>query len=173
MLKIFSVARLKLNSSENFSFKNLFKNKIFQYIFIGILIIIILLIASTMFSGFGEEKSSNTNYSEFLEDKLIKTLSKIEGAGDVAVMVTVDSKGGQDIAVKTSSTTSNGTTETIEEPVLVNGEPIVLKEYYPKITGVLIICEGANNFSVLSKIQEATITLLNVDIKDIQILPME
>ena len=43
---------------------------------------------------------------------------------------------------------------------------------YPKITGVLIVAEGANNLSVMNRLQQATMSLLDIDINQIQILSM-
>ena len=60
--------------------------------------------------------------------------------------------------------------ETIESPITVNGKTVVLKELYPKITGVLIVTEGAKSISLMNKLQQATTSLLGVDIKNIEII---
>ena len=50
---------------------------------------------------------------------------------------------------------------------------MVLKELYPEIIGVLIVAEGANNIMVLNKLQQATVSLLDIEPKQIEILSMK
>ena len=50
---------------------------------------------------------------------------------------------------------------------------VTLKEEYPKITGVLIVAEGAENLIVNYKIQQATMSLLNIEADKIEILTMK
>ena len=77
------------------------------------------------------------------------------------------------LAVKTTVTETSNGTETVETPILVNGKTVVLKELYPKISGVLIVAEGAGNFSVLRKIQQAAVSFLGVELNKIEILTMK
>ena len=77
------------------------------------------------------------------------------------------------LAMKKTTTESTGKTEIEETPIIVNGKTVILKENYPKITGVLIVCEGANKITVMKKIQQATTSLLDVDINKIEILAMK
>ena len=56
---------------------------------------------------------------------------------------------------------------------MLNGKTVVLKELYPKINGVVIVAEGANNITVMRKIQQATTSLLGVDLGRIEILTMK
>jgi stage III sporulation protein AG len=44
---------------------------------------------------------------------------------------------------------------------------------YPKIKGVLIIAEGANSIASINKLQQATISLLDININQIEILSMD
>lgn len=156
-----------------FSIKKLFENKVFKYIFITLIVVVFIVLASIVFNENSKSSSTVNNYVLDLEEKLEKHLKKIDGVGKVEVMLTISAFNEQDIALKSSTTTSNGKTETVTEPVLINGEPIVLKEYPPKITGVLIICQGADDLMVLYKIQSVTMTLLDVNINDIEILKMK
>ena len=59
-----------------------------------------------------------------------------------------------------------------EEAKKLNGKTVVIKEAYPKIIGVLIVAKGAENFSVMARIQQAVISLLNIDLDQIEILTM-
>lgn len=151
------------------------KNKKLQLILIVTLILIILftLIFS---SNNNEEKSAQntdeiTTYVNNLENKLSNVLSQIEGAGSVSVIITVESGWETVLAMKTITQTDiNGATTTESTPILVNGKTVVVKELYPKIVGVLVVASGAKNISVMTKLQQATTSLLDVDINKIEIL---
>ena len=108
-----------------------------------------------------------------MENKLSDILSKIDGAGDFSVMITVESGMETVLAMKTNITESDGKIIKEETPIIVNGKTVVLKENYPSIIGVLIIAEGANDIMVLRKIQQAAISVLDVDLKQIEILSMK
>lgn len=149
-----------------------------QYLVVGVLAVILLIFLFFSFEG----KESNTNtqntdvvsiYIDNLENRLQSVLSKVDGAGNVSVVITVSS-GMETVLAMTTTTknTSNGV-EIIETPLLVNGKTVVLKEVYPKITGVLIVAEGAKNIAVLTKIQQAAVSLLDININQIEILTMK
>lgn len=160
---------------KNSFFKILKENKKLQLIIVVVLAIILIV------SIFSNENKSNTindtneitQYVNLLEDKLCKLLSKVEGCGKVSVAITIDSSMETVLAMKKITTESSGKIEIEETPIIVNGKTVVLKENFPKITGVLIVCEGANKISVMKKIQQATTSLLDVDINKIEILAMK
>jgi len=104
---------------------------------------------------------------------LSKTLSSVSGAGKVSVVITVESGMQTVLASKTVTTSDENGTKIEESPIIVNGKTVVIKELYPKITGVLIVAQGANNISVLSKLQQATVSLLDIELNQIEILTMK
>lgn len=145
--------------------------KITTIIAILISILLVLFIISSFSS---KEKTTENSFAEeyicSLEDKLTEVLSKIDGADDVNVIIKAES-GMETVLAKETiiKETINGK-ETIESPITVNGKTVVLKELYPKITGVLIVTEGAKSISIMNKLQQATTSLLGVDIKNIEII---
>jgi len=141
-------------------------------VLIVVLSVFALFLIFSLFSTKEKSAETNENYVSMLEIKLENVLSKISGAGKVSVMITVESGMETVLATKTNVTESNGKKITEETPIIVNGKTVVLKENYPKIVGVLIIAEGANNFGVLRKIQDATLSVLDVDLKQVEILSM-
>lgn len=147
------------------------KVRILLVFLLALLLILFLTIGSTT-NKEAEVLSDAQTYVYNLENKLETTLSKIKGVGDVSVIIKTDS-GMETVLAKETiiKETSNGI-ETIESPILVNGKTVTLKELYPKITGVLIVAEGANSITITQKIQQATTSLLGVDIKNIEILSM-
>ncbi len=151
-------------------------NKFLQY---GLIIFIILAVILFIFLSKDSKTTSLENKTEMelyvsnLENKLSSVLSEVEGAGEVKVVITVDGGIETILASKTTTTETQNGKEIVETPILVNGKTVVLKELYPKIKGVLIVSEGAKNLVVLSKIQQATVSLLNVNVNQVEILTMK
>ena len=143
-------------------------------------IIVVLLIAmgvvavAITFTGNVKTESvtSESSYVEILEKKLEKSLSLVKGVGKASVVITVESGMKTVLAMKTITKTVNGVTEIEETPILINGKPLTIREEYPDITGVLIVYEGQYNIAVITKIQQAAISLLNVKPEKIEILSM-
>ena len=138
--------------------------------------VLILIIGFNLFSKKTENADATDEVSEYVnytERKLENLLNKIEGAGKVSVAISVESGMETVLAMTTTvKETSNGR-ETVSTPVLVNGKTVVLKEMYPTISGVLIVAEGAANLTVYTKLQQATLSLLNVKASQIEILTMK
>ena len=150
-------------------------NKFLQYL----LVIVLLVVAAFILFG-GEIFNKNTasgsfseSYVSDLELRLENALSKVEGAGQVSVVITVESGMESVLAMETVTKESSAGKETIETPIIVNGKTVTLKEMYPKITGVLIVAEGANKIGVLNRIQQATTSLLDINVNQIEILTMK
>ena len=157
--------------------KNLIINKLKTNKKITTIIIVIasfLLVLSLTFFTNTKKVEEETNFAEeyvkSLENRLTEVLSKIEGAKDVNVIIKAESGLETVLATETIIKENGNIKETIETPITVNGKTVVLKELYPKITGVLIVTEGANNISLNTKLINATTSLLGVDIKNIQII---
>jgi stage III sporulation protein AG len=165
------------------SFKKLDTKKKIQYVAILLLAIIILTIYFSSFkSSAGNNASPETSNAAYGYDdtelRLEEILSKIEGAGRVDVMITYESTPEKVPAVsidkQTSSTTDigeNGTStinteNTQSDVVTVNGsdgnDALVLRENTPKIMGVIVIAEGADDIAVKLNLLEAVETVLNV-----------
>ena len=153
-------------------------NKKIKYLLIGLLLAV--LIVAILFPSINKIKgdnvdtlTQNTDYVASLESKLSQTLSKVDGVGKVSVVITVKSGMETVLAMKTTVTETSNGTETVQTPIIVNGDTIVVKELYPEITGVLIVAEGAENITVMKRLQQATVSLLDVKIAQIEILGMK
>ncbi len=160
-----------------FNLKNAFNNnKKIQYLLIALILIVVAIIC---FSVYSEKNTSESvddvlnDYVVSLENRLSSTLSKVSGAGKVSVIITVESGRENVLAMKTVSNTTQSGVEIEETPIIVNGKTVVIKELNPKIVGVLIVAEGANNISVMNRIQQATMSLLDIEINQIEILTMK
>jgi len=171
-----------------FSFLKKIKNiKNFEMIIAVILGAVILLIYFGNFSSSESgsktmnEYMSSMEYATFLEKKLGSTLSAISGAGKVEVMITLES--GPELIIATSTDKKTTTTESsgnktesitvVENPIIVtqNGssKPLVLMEILPKVKGVIIVSQGANNVKVKLDLLNAIQALLSITPSNIQI----
>ena len=118
-------------------------------------------------------------YITALENKLEQTIEGMEGAGEVDVMITLKDNG-EKILDKNQPYESEEETNTEEnkeskknriqnnqETVLVetegNTEPIIVRELYPDIEGVVVVCEGGDNSALTVKIKEAVQALFSID----------
>ncbi|TCZ77451.1 stage III sporulation protein AG [Paenibacillus albiflavus] len=119
-----------------------------------------------------KDNSAFREYEEVYEERLREILQKIVGVGDPEVMVTIESteevivdKNTQDTQSVTNERDSNGASRTITEntrkndSVLIqvsgNQQPHVLKYIKPKVRGVIVVAQGAENPAVKKMIIEA------------------
>ena len=116
--------------------------------------------------------TSNNSYEETLETKMANILTKVKGAGAVAINITLENSSTQEHAknvVKESKIiqekdTSGGirtTTETKESEQILMGKengadrPVIAREIKPIIKGVLVTAEGAYDSTVKANLTKA------------------
>lgn len=97
---------------------------------------------------------------EQLERKLEAALSKIDGAGEVDVVLTVHSGARQVLAQDSRLTGAGGDRSQTLDTVLVSKgggqqEAIQLEEISPRYRGALVICAGGESAAVRLQISEA------------------
>lgn len=162
------------------------KLKTVKHIEIIILIIFAAVLLLVIFGFSGKKSDAPTGgtsleeYQKRLERQLANTLSKIEGAGAIDVMITFETGSEQVIAYSTDKTTNSSTeggrttssTTERSQIVLIGGKPVVLYEVQPKIKGVIIVAEGAEIIKVKVEITKAVSTILDVDTMYIEIFAM-
>lgn len=127
------------------------------------------------------------DYESKQNEELKGILSKIQGVGNVDVQIYFES--GEVKVPAYNSTTQNsetkevdsqgGTRSTIQEnggdTIVMSGntnEPYILQTYKPKITGVIIVAEGASNSKIRYDIQIAVSTLYNLSLDKVNVYPM-
>lgn len=163
----------------------------------GILILIIALPTDTKEKKQAEEakenisKENNTMEAskDEIERKLEDILEKIDGAGDVKVMITYQDSGTQ-VVEKDKNTSENSLEEsdstggvrstkeqqlqesTVYEKADAGNTPFVSKELLPKVEGILIVASGGDNQKVKQNISEAVLALFQVEAHRIKIVKM-
>ncbi len=145
--------------------KNLFakiksvKNiEIYVAVLLGIVVVSIVLIGNFSTKNV-DEKVSSESYIAEMEHKIVSVIQKIDGVGKVEVAITHDATNESVYAYE------SGTNNIL----YVKGEPVIIKTLPPKILGVVVVAEGADNPIVRMKINEAVITLLDVDENRVQV----
>lgn len=163
----------------------------------GILILIIALPTDTKEKKQAEEakenisKENNTMEAskDEIERKLEDILEKIDGAGDVKVMITYQDSGTQ-VVEKDKNTSENSLEEsdstggvrstkeqqlqesTVYEEADAGNTPFVSKKLLPKVEGILIVASGGDNQKVKQNISEAVLALFQVEAHRIKIVKM-
>ncbi|MBI6873044.1 stage III sporulation protein AG [Clostridium aciditolerans] len=145
-------------------------------------------------SGKTEQQSSSDrsaqDYESTIQQKLKDTLEKIEGVGKVEVMVSFESGEEQVPAVNINDSTSNteekdnegGTRNTTQKnngsTVVVTNEgdkskPLIVKTYKPKVSGVCVVAEGAEEKVTSLRITKAVVDLFNIPENKVNVYPMK
>lgn len=123
-----------------------------------------------------ETKAVNTNipgteYTDKIESNLTEMISKIDGAGEPKVLVTLENGAQTEYATekKTDSQTAqdkkSGKTETTYITVKDKDgseKAIPITEYAPKVRGVVVVCSGGENPLVKQRIINSVTTALNI-----------
>ena len=134
--------------------------------------------------------NSGLGYEERLKQELADVLSEIEGAGSVKAMIYFDA--GNEVIPAFNENDSTKVTEendgnggkrvtnedTNSTSVVTTSEgggnkPFILKEVKPKITGVIVIAEGAKNPEVKYKLYEAVKTIFSIEQYKVNVYPMQ
>lgn len=130
------------------------------------------------------------NYEDEQKIELKTILKQVQGIGNVEVMISFDS-GETKVPAMDSNTQSSTTEETDKEggkrlttqktdsdKVVMNtsngeGEPLIVKTYKPKITGVMIVAEGAEDSKLKYNIANAVSTLYGIGLDKVNVYPMK
>jgi len=193
----------KLGNWKKFSLKNLRKDQLLILLLTGILLMVIAVPAGKKKENMSSDNtgksvngtSAGTDeeaYTAYLEDRLSRTLSQIEGAGEVKVMITLkssaekvldkdtesdqetvteeDSQGGTRQSSKTSKKENTVYRTDSESNSQGSGSPYVSKELSPNIEGVVVIADGGENAVVKENISSAVQALFDIEPHKIRIM---
>ena len=158
--------------------QKLLNNKKSMGVLAAIFIVGIMLIMGTD----GSAKLTNTaevkTSSGQLDKKLENILSRVEGAGKVKVLINYRQSGEKILAYDMESNTQekdSNKENTSKSEVVYDGNkmPFVLKEYMPKVEGVIIVAQGGNIESIKKQLIAGTVALLGVEEHKIEVLKMK
>jgi len=135
----------------------------------------------------GEDSFMTAGNMDITERKLEEILSKMSGAGKVEVMITyytgiekitaydvkksdskteeIDSEGGK----RTISESEYESTTLYEDVSVGSRQPVVVKEIYPEVKGVVVVAEGAGNAEIREKLIRAVTVLMDIPMYKVQV----
>lgn len=136
--------------------KPLISKKKMTWVIAGIVILLILfLFFSSYFTDTAADSGEDLNSG--LERKLSAALSEMQGVGKVKVVISYES-------TAESVPASAGTEE------LFSAEPLILKQNLPRVRGVLVVAEGAEDIRIRTELMYAVTALLDVSPDRVEIL---
>ena len=153
-------------------------------IFLALLFGILLLAAGKGFSEPEEKMLPKIVEKEAFEEgremerRMAEILSKVEGAGQVDVMLTYRQTEEKTIALNESREESGDTLRTEQTAVLLEDgdgriEPLVLMEASPVVEGAVIAAQGADSPAVAAALNQAAQALLDVPAHKVAVLKMK
>ena len=143
----------------------------YKFVLLVLLAGILLLLLPTFEGGDGTGGSGRTDPPselafdlEGLEKKLSDTLSEVEGAGEVSVVLTVKASTRQVLAQDITSSQKEGAVDEGRTTVVVSKgsgreEAVPLQQIYPQFQGALVVCPGGSDPEVRLKLVEAVSAL--------------
>ncbi len=155
----------------------IFKDKKITGVFAAIVIFgIVLMLGGKNVNFSNTDKTTEVSTEDYdLEQRLSDILSKTKGAGKVNVMITYKTGREKIIAYNTNNEKDNSAFSSREssEAVINGNSPVILKELYPEIEGVLIVAQGGGNTEVKNNLIRASQALLGIDVNKIEVLVMK
>ena len=139
-------------------------------VIIGALGMILILLSSLGDGAKKENKSSEafdySSYTQQLEHKLTDIISQISGVGECKVMVTLENSSENVYATDSEIRNDDNTLNQKDEYVIYDSgsgdSPVLIKEYFPRVMGVTVVCAGGDNIKVREKIIEAVTAMFNI-----------
>lgn len=134
--------------------------------------------------------STDASYENQQETKLKNILENIQGVGEVQDMIQYD-RGKEQVPAYDQSNSSSVTNEddnsggkrtttqnsTGTNMVLTNNgdktEPFIIDEYQPRVSGIIITAEGADNAQIKYDITISVSELFNIPLDKVNVLPMK
>ena len=140
----------------------IFKNKNNRLICLILIIGVVLMAGARVDKKADVQPTAAVTSVEDEEKRLANILSQIDGAGEVSVMITYYSSSEKNIAYETKVSSREKEESEDKKAVMTDGEPMVVKEVYPKVRGVIVTADGGGNSAVRSAISEAVTASLDV-----------
>ena len=141
-------------------------------------------------NNFNNYNNSNNSYTDKIKYELKNILSKVKGVGEVDVIMHFE--GGKELIPALDSEKSNTVTEERDsnggnrvnnnnrdgaKVVMSNQgnstEPLILKTYNPKILGILIVAEGADDQKLSYKLTKIVSSLYDISENKVSVMPMK
>lgn len=144
-----------------------------EYVIAALLFVAVVVIAFVSFGKSDTTKglSETEIYVERIESRLEKAISNIEGVKKTKVVVSVNGAVEKVYQKDEKTISENGKTTVTTSTVFSGGKPIEIGEKYPEVSGILVVCKGADDLSVRMNVLDAVTAVINISCEKIRILP--
>lgn len=120
-----------------------------------------------------ETQENYAQYTAHLEAQTEALLASIQGTGKCKVMITLRHSD-ERVYARNSQENQNGSSYSRQdEYVLYDGQdgetPALIKQYFPQVQGVAVVCEGADNTVVRESIINSVSALFNISVSKISV----
>ena len=151
------------------------------------LLICLIAVAFTSKIPFTKQKSDKVETTDIkidnakLNEQLTELISKINGAGRVKVMITYDTSDENVYAKDMDEEFENKENAPVEqriksEYIIINGSDgeagLKIKNVYPTVRGVAVVCDGANDPNVKGQIVSVVSALFDINSTRISVAEM-
>lgn len=164
------------------NFEKIFKGdkKIKIFVALGILSILLILLSEFVpnestrsASSVDTEEYSYSAYISDLENETAEIIGSIDGVGRCRVMLTLKNTNESVFAKNSEENRDDSSYSKTYEYVLYDGQdgetPVLIKQYFPQIQGVAVVCEGGDNTVVRERVISAISSLFNISTSKISI----
>lgn len=138
--------------------------------------VVLILLSEIKLPATASKKSAQTDYQQYisiLEDKTESIISSIDGVGKCKVMITLQETDESFYAQNLDENKNSGYISKKSEYVLYednnNDSPVLIKQSFPKVMGVAVVCQGGNNANVKEKIISAVSSLFGISTAKISV----
>ncbi len=126
------------------------------------------------------DKRTQQSYEKEMEERLAELISAIDGAGEAKVMVTLEN-GEESVYARNSDMQSeDGDVDRVQsgqEYVIIKSgneeKGLELKTVYPEISGVAVVCHGAESALVRQRIITTVTAVLSVSSAKVSVVKMK
>lgn len=187
-----------INKLKKFDLKKIKKDNLLILLLAGLLLIVIAVPVENKETEKKETvkeaepviEETQTDYISVQEAKLKSILSKVEGAGEVEVMITLRASKELIIEKDTPSTVTSSEEEdstggkrssserTTNETTVYNQDgsgstsPYVIKEIEPEIEGIIVLAKGGDDPVIAKNISDAILALFRVEAHKIKVMKL-
>lgn len=141
-----------------------------RYIVIAcVLGVALILLSELVPSGSTKKADDSMDYQEYivsLEEKTQDIISSIDGVGKCKVMITLCETDESFYASNIEENTDSGHISKKNEYVFYednnNDSPVLIKQAFPKVMGVAVVCQGGDNAFVKERVISAVSSLFGI-----------
>ena len=123
-----------------------------------------------------EEKIETSNRISVTADELERIISEVEGVGRVRVLINYEGSAENIYARNISEQEKESDKKTEQEHIIVDKgsaeDGLIVKEVFPRVTGIAVVCEGGGSSEIKNEITQMLKALFNINRNNISISEM-